>query len=86
MPPRTRRSNKNWFDIEEEAEADIKSLHSSDLSLHEVESTARLSDLNLGNPRGTSNTEISAGFRPTPGWDTGVQVTRQVLVETMAKG
>jgi len=71
--------------VEDDAEVDVKSLHSSDLSLDEVDSTTRPSGFDLKNPRGTTKTEVSAGFGAMPGWDTRVQVTRQVIVETMTK-
>jgi hypothetical protein len=64
---------------------DVKSVHSSDLSLDEVDGTAQRSDFNLNNPRGASKAEVTAGFGTAPGEDARIHVTRQVLVETREK-
>jgi hypothetical protein len=63
----------------------MKSVHSSDLSLDEIDASTGHSDFDLTNPRGKTKTEISAGFGAAPGWDTRVHVTRQVIVETSTK-
>jgi hypothetical protein len=89
--PSRRKAAKNWFDSDDEID-DAKSLHSSESTImgrDEEEGNAgpRRSQLDLDQPfaaKGTT-TEVSAGTGIPPGWNHGVKVTRQVIVETSSR-
>lgn len=93
------RAVKNWFDSDEDLEADAKSLHSSESTLAgkdddlelQRSSTHNLSNHNLHNlgrsfsRTGMTKAEVSAGSDNRPVWGNEVTITRQVIVETSSR-
>jgi len=81
--PTRGRNVKNWFDSDDDAD-DTKSIHSSEATLTgDEEMGYAKNEKSLGTK--TTTTEVSAGSGIAPSWARGVNVTREVVVETSSR-
>jgi hypothetical protein len=81
--PTRGRNVKNWFDSDDDAD-DTKSIHSSEATLTgDEEMGYAKNEKSFGTK--TTTTEVSAGSGIAPSWARGVNVTREVVVETSSR-